>query len=227
MCGRFTLTDDLKEIMETFHVDRNEYDGYTKRYNIPPTTEIPAVITTDDERVLRGFKWGLIPFWSKDGKSSYSMINARAETIQQKPAYRSLLGRKRIMIPCSGYLEWKKIGSEKQPYLFQLASGSPFGLAGLYDTWRSPDDEIVWSCTIITTEPNELAGKIHDRMPTILDEKGMDMWLDPGTTDKDILTSLLVPYPADEMKSFPVSKAVNYVKNQGEDLIKEVVLNSK
>ncbi|WJH37092.1 SOS response-associated peptidase [Paenibacillus sp. CC-CFT747] len=227
MCGRFALTNDLNEILKAFHINRNEYEGYDKRFNIPPTTEIPAVIAADDKRVLRGFKWGLIPFWSKDGKSSYSMINARAETIQKKPAYRNLLDRRRVIIPSSGYFEWKKIGSEKQPYLFQLKSGTPFGLAGLYDTWRSPEDETVWSCTIIATEPNEVAKKVHDRMPVILDESGMDTWLDPAMMDKDVLTSLLMPFPADKMRSFPVSKAVNNVKNQGEELIKEVVINSK
>ncbi|MFD2614609.1 SOS response-associated peptidase [Paenibacillus gansuensis] len=227
MCGRFTLTSDIDEIVELFDIGRNEFEGYQRRYNIAPTNIVPAVLTVDGERVLRGFKWGLVPFWSKDGKSSYSMINARAESILKKPAFRNLIDRKRIVLPCSGYYEWRKEGSGKQPYLFQLNSEKTFGLAGLYDTWEGPDKNTVWSCTIITTSPNELAEKVHDRMPVILNENGIDLWLDTNNMDKDLLTSLLTSYPTEEMKLFPVSKAVNYVKNQGEDLIKEVVLNSK
>jgi putative SOS response-associated peptidase YedK len=181
----------------------------------------------DGKRLLKGFKWGLIPRWAKNSKVGYSMINARAETLQTKPAFRSLIDSKRVVIPSSGYYEWRKEQGEKQPYLFQVKSDQIMGFAGLYDTWKNPEGEIIWSTTIITTTPNDMAEEIHDRMPVILNPSGVDVWLDAGTTDKDILQSLLTPYSTDKMKFFPVSKAVNYVKNQESDLIKEVAINSK
>jgi putative SOS response-associated peptidase YedK len=227
MCGRFTLTSELNDIMDTFEIEINEYPEYKPRFNIPPTSTVAGILDADGKRVLRGFKWGLIPFWASSSKVGYSMINARAETIQTKPAYRNIFVKNRIVIPSDGFYEWRKEDGEKQPYRIQLSSEKVFGFAGLYDTWKNAEGEIVWSCTIITTTPNRLTQKIHDRMPVILDKSGVDVWLNSGTTNKEILQSMLTPYSEEEMKQFPVSKAVNYVKNQESDLIKEVAINSK
>lgn len=206
MCGRFTLTADESEIIDTFSVDHVDYE-YKPRYNVAPSQTIAAVSYRNGGRVLEGYRWGLIPFWTKDIKIGYSMINARAETLQTKPAFRNLLSRNRIVIPADGFYEWKKEGKDKQPFRFQLESKKVYGFAGLYDLWENPEDgETIRSCTIITTTPNDLVKDVHDRMPVILDAEGVNVWLDPGVRDKHVVQELLVPLPAKQMISYPVSR---------------------
>ncbi|MGC6589118.1 SOS response-associated peptidase [Paenibacillus sp. Dod16] len=227
MCGRFTLTSDLSEIVDTFDVSSVKYE-YKARYNIAPSQTIAAINGSSGKRVLEGYRWGLVPFWAKDIKIGYKMINARAETIQSKPAFRHLITRNRLIILSDGFFEWKREGKDKkQPYRFQIKSKGVYGFAGLYDEWKHPDGEILRSCTIITTKPNDLVANVHDRMPVILDNKAVDVWLDPEVTDKDKLQELLSPFPADNMLSYPVSAAVGNVKNTGSELIDEIPLNSK
>lgn len=227
MCGRFTLISDISEIEDTFAVDRIDYE-YRPRYNIAPSQTIAVINGNSGKRVLEGYRWGLVPFWAKDIKIGYKMINARAETIQSKPAFRHLLTTKRILIPSDGFYEWKRAEKDtKQPYRFQINSKGVYGFAGLFDEWKDPEGEILRSCTIITTKPNDLVADVHNRMPVILDRGAADIWLDPDVTDKEKLQKLLAPFPADNMLSYPVSAAVGNVKNTGSNLIDEVPLNSK
>ncbi|OME69778.1 hypothetical protein BK120_33785 [Paenibacillus sp. FSL A5-0031] len=221
MCGRYTITSDLDEILNTFAVDETDYE-YTKRYNVAPTQMVPGIILKEGRRVLSGFKWGLIPFWSKDPKIAYKMINARAEGIKKKPAFRSLLKRNRILIPSNGFYEWRKEDEGKQPYRFQMKTKAVYAFAGLYDTWRDANGESISTCTIITTTPNQLVSDVHDRMPVILTD--IHGWLNPEIED---VSQFLKPFPTEEMMKYPVSKDVGNVKNSDESIIKEVPLNSK
>lgn len=227
MCGRFTITSDLEEILDTFSIDETNYD-YSKRYNVAPTQMVPCVVDRDGKRVLEGFRWGLIPFWSKDAKIAYKTINARAEGIEKKPAFRHLLKRNRILIPSNGFYEWhQEENGSKQPFRFQLESKRVYAFAGLYDVWRDPTGEEIQSCTIITTTPNDLVLKVHDRMPVILTDSAADEWLNPDTTDTVKVLSYLKPYPSEKMIKYPVSKDVGKVKNSNESLIDEILLSSR
>ncbi|MGG3278971.1 SOS response-associated peptidase [Paenibacillus solani] len=227
MCGRFTLTSEVSDVIETFDVSKVDYE-YQPRYNIAPSQTIAVIKEHSGRRILEGYRWGLVPFWAKDIKIGYKMINARAETIQSKPAFRHLISRNRIIIPSDGFYEWKREGKDKkQPYRFQIKSKGVYGFAGLYDEWTDPDGEKLRSCTIITTQPNDLVANVHDRMPVILDNKAIDIWLDPEVEDKEKLQKLLTPFPAASMLSYPVSAAVGNVKNTGSELIDEIPLNSK
>ncbi|HET7579950.1 MAG TPA: SOS response-associated peptidase [Bacillales bacterium] len=181
-----------------------------------------AIVRDQDNRNRAGMlRWGLIPVWAKDISIGYKMINARSETVHEKPAYKRLLKRRRCLIPASGFYEWKKNGSEKQPHHIQLKSEEPFAFAGLWDRWESEDGP-VQSCTILTTQPNELMADIHNRMPVILTKDTEDAWLDRTNEDPEYLRSLLQPHEAGEMKAYEVSRAVGSPKNQGSDLIDPV-----
>ncbi|ARR10786.1 SOS response-associated peptidase [Paenibacillus bovis] len=227
MCGRYTLMTEMSQLAEAFNLAHLRYDQ-SPRTNIAPTQDVPVIRMQADGRALEGYRWGLIPSWAKDPKIGFKMINARAETVASKPSFRNLLPRHRVAVIADGYYEWKKEGKEKQPFRFQLESKAPFAFAGLYDEWESPEDgELIRSCTIITTEPNPLAAEVHNRMPVILSAGALDTWLDPNVTDKEQLQQLLVPYPADQMIKYPVSKAVGKVTNSQLNLIEEVNLNSK
>lgn len=168
-----------------------------------------------------------MPFWAKDIKVGFKMINARAETVQEKPAFGRLLKSQRVIIPADGFYEWKKEGADKQPYRFELKDRSVYGYAGLWDEWTQPDGEKLRSCTIITTTPNDLVKDVHDRMPVILEPSGVDTWLDPENSDKELLQSLLIPLPAEQMVRYPVSKDVGKVANNGAQLIEKIEINSK
>ncbi|CAI6087093.1 SOS response-associated protein YedK [Cohnella sp. JJ-181] len=212
--------------MAMFALDRVGHANLTPNYNVAPTQTVPAIIAEDGERVLAELRWGLIPFWAKDEKVGFKMINARAESVAAKPAYRNLIKRRRAVIPADGFYEWKKEKEGKQPFRFVLKSGEPFGFAGLWDEWRGPDGP-VRSCTIITTTPNSLVADIHDRMPVMLPDEAVGRWLDQAVEDADELKGLLVPYDADRMRRYPVSREVGSVRNTGAELIQEVALNSK
>ncbi|GIO57940.1 SOS response-associated peptidase [Paenibacillus cineris] len=226
MCGRFTLTVETEDVIKAFDIEEVQYE-IKPRYNIAPTQTIAGVLNDDGKRVLQGFHWGLLPFWAKSKKIAYSTFNARAESIQSKPAFRSAFPDKRMVILADGFYEWAHKGKEKQPCRFRVKSSDVFAFAGLYDTWKSPEGEHITSCTIITTTPNALTEKVHDRMPVILGEDELKIWLDPGVSDKDLLQGLLQPYDAEDMYTYPVSNSVGNVRNQGADLIEEIPLNSK
>lgn len=204
MCGRFTQRKDTAQIAEHYGVSEDFFQ-VTPRYNIAPTQVIAAI---NQKRQLVGFKWGLIPSWAKDPAIAHKLINARAETLQEKPSFRTALSKRRCLIPADGYYEWKKEGGGKQPYLFHRRGDALFSLAGLWEEWRATDGEIIQTCTIITTEPNELAGTVHNRMPAILKPHDEALWLDPAARVPD-LVQLLGPYAGDDLEMYPVSKAVN------------------
>jgi putative SOS response-associated peptidase YedK len=191
------------------------------RYNIAPTQSV-IVVGDDGERYLKQMRWGLIPSWAKDESIGNRMINARAETIAEKPAFRAALKKRRCLIPADGFYEWKKgetSKAPKQPFCIRLKSKEPFGFAGLWEHWTSPDGEEVLSCTIITTEVNELLKEVHHRMPVILPREAEAVWLDPKIQDTDKLLPLLKPYPSDEMEFYPVDRIVNSPANDTPDCI--------
>jgi putative SOS response-associated peptidase YedK len=186
----------------------------TPRYNIAPTQDV-AVIFDESPRTLSAAKWGLIPSWSKDPSIGARMINARAETLDEKPSFRGLLKKRRCLIPADGFYEWRKNADEtKTPMRITLASGEAFALAGLWDVWKTPEGEWLKTCTIITTEPNALMAPIHNRMPAVLTREAEAEWLNKANDDPGYLKSLLVPYPVEAMRAYEVSRRVNSVKNE-------------
>lgn len=211
MCGRYSLTASLQELAQRFEFDR-EPEGFVPRYNVAPTQQVLTVIGGDARRA--GFmRWGLIPSWSKDGPSSRPLINARAETVAEKPAFRASLKKRRCLVLADGFYEWQKTGDAKRPMRVIMRSREPFAFAGLWSNWTDPEGNRIPSCTIITTAANDLLKPIHHRMPVILGEEAEDIWLDTALDDSDALTQLLEPYPDHPMEAFEVSKLVNSAAN--------------
>jgi len=218
MCGRFTLKrSDRIKVGGLNHFD---LDDFIPRYNIAPSQDILTVVEGASAREARLLQWGLIPSWSKEAKG---IINARVETIEDKPSFKESFERRRCLILADGFYEWERNGKTSQPYYFQMKDGAPFAFAGIWDRWRSGDRSIT-SCAIITTTANELLAEIHTRMPVILRPESYDLWLNENSRAAD-LKDLLVPFPATEMTSHPVGYDVNDVKNDGEGLLSEVVPN--
>jgi putative SOS response-associated peptidase YedK len=216
MCGRFSLSSGLDQLERQFEMML--MDELKPRYNIAPTQPILTVVQEEGKRVGRNMRWGLVPFWAKDVKIGYKMINARAETIDEKSMYKGLFKKRRCLILADGFYEWKKVGKEKRPYRFQMINGKPFAFAGLWDRW-SHEDETLITCTIITTQPNEITKEVHDRMPVILPPNAYETWLHPDMQDTDYLKTLLQPYPADEMDAYEVSTLVNSPKNDDPSIL--------
>jgi putative SOS response-associated peptidase YedK len=209
MCGRFILLNDLSAIIKSFNV-QSVVGEYRPGSNISPGQQIAAVLRKDDQNSLVNFRWGLIPSWAKDPFIGNRMFNARAETIAEKPSFREAFKKRRCLIVADGFYEWQKLGKMKKPLRFSLKSGEPFGLAGLYETWISPEQKPINSCTIITTEPNDLLRPIHDRMPVILAKEQEAAWIDPGNPNQKGLLSILRPYPSDEMTMSEVDPGLLY-----------------
>lgn len=221
MCGRYSLTEALDVIVRHFliqHVGPEVEAVYGPSYNVAPSQQVLVIGLRQGARAAAMHRWGLIPGWAKDPSIGYKMINARAETVHERPAYRTPFRHRRCLIPADSLYEWKRDGKKKQPYRFLMRDEAPFAFAGLWDEWRAPDGQAIRSCTIITTEPNELIAPVHNRMPVILPPEAYDEWLDPST-EPDRLHALLVPYPADRMKSYPVSTRVNSPANNDPELI--------
>jgi putative SOS response-associated peptidase YedK len=221
MCGRFTLTVDPSELQSTFPwLNLSGAGQPPPRYNIAPTQSV-ATVANNGEHRLEMFRWGLIPSWAKDPSIGNRMINARAETLAEKPSFRTALRKRRCLILADGFYEWRKEpgGKSKTPMYIQLKSGEPFAFAGLWEAWRSPDDDTLLSCAIVTTTPNTLMAKIHDRMPVILKPDAYERWLDPAEQPPDKLSGLLKPYAASQMKAYPVSRLVNSPANDTPECI--------
>ncbi|NOX63767.1 MAG: SOS response-associated peptidase [Chloroflexi bacterium] len=218
MCGRFALVASAQELADLFDLD--DAPDPAPRYNIAPTQPVLAVRVSPEtrEREFALFRWGLIPSWAKDPGMSARMINARAETAAEKPAFRAAFRRRRCLIPATGFYEWRKQPGGKQPYFVTMQDDRPFAMAGLWEYWLGADGSEVASCTILTTQPNELVESLHTRMPVILPKTAFDEWLDPATPP-DILRHLLRPYPAEEMLAYPVSRLVNNPANDGPECI--------
>jgi putative SOS response-associated peptidase YedK len=219
MCGRFVLVSPFTLIAEEFRI-RDGNGGLKPRYNIAPGQDILAVLSEEGTRRLSRFRWGLIPSWADDPAIGNRMINARAETVAQKPSFRSAFDRRRCLIVADGFYEWRREGKRKSPVYVRMKSKKPFGFAGLFETWHSPEGPEIRSCTIITTEANDLLRPVHDRMPVIMPKEDEDAWLDPAFHDKDRLLALLRPYPAGKMRAHDVSPRVNTPTNDSPDNIK-------
>lgn len=205
MCGRFILITDLSVIARDFDIP-NASVSFVPNRNVSPGRHIPAVIYSGQGNVLASYLWGLIPFWAKDPSIGSQLINARAETITQKPSFKNAFVQRRCLIPADGFYEWKKEGNKKIPYCFGLKSGSPFFFAGLYEHWIAPDKQPVETCTIITTQANEVVMPIHDRMPVMVPKVARELWLNPEIKDPSCLMAILKPYPADEMAGQPANR---------------------
>jgi putative SOS response-associated peptidase YedK len=222
MCGRFTLTVDPARLKEAFPWVETPQE-LAPRYNIAPSQPV-AVVANNSDYKLEYFQWGLVPSWAKDPQIGNRMINARAETLAEKPSFRTAYRRRRCMIFADGFYEWRQNpgGRSKTPMYIRLASGDPFAFAGLWENWHGPDGSQILSCTIITTSPNDMIREIHNRMPVILPEDGYKLWLDPEERNPQELDGLLRPYPASQLTAYPVSKLVNSPQNELPDCIKPV-----
>ncbi|HTI86744.1 MAG TPA: SOS response-associated peptidase [Alphaproteobacteria bacterium] len=225
MCGRFVLRTPPAEVARHFRT-RGAVPNKPPSWNIAPTHDVLAVAfaneTRDEprQRALTTLRWGLIPSWAKDSKLAATMINAKAETCTDKPAFRDAFTSRRCIVPADAFYEWKREGKAKQPYAFVMRDRSVFGFAGLWERWRdSKSGETLRTCTIITTTPNPLTAEVHDRMPVILPPDAYGRWLGEEPADAGELQALLAPFPAEAMESFPVSERVGNVKNDDESLI--------
>lgn len=218
MCGRFNLFTNPRLFAEVFAVARTFDDDWTPAYNIAPTQKVLCIRDGDDREFFKA-KWGLIPSWAKDAKIGASCINARVETVDTKPAFRSAFKKRRCLVIADGFYEWRK--SDKQPHFISLKSGDQMAFAGLWETWKSPEG-VVESCTICTTDANDMMGQLHDRMPVILPRPAIDHWLDPKVSDADELKPMLRQLPSEEMQSWTVGKAVGNVRNQGPALMEPI-----
>ncbi|GIO24794.1 SOS response-associated peptidase [Oceanobacillus sp. J11TS1] len=224
MCGRFTLFATFDEIIERFDIDQMIDESlYTPNYNVAPSQSVLAVINDGTNSRLGYLRWGLIPSWAKDMKIGYKMINARAETLTEKPSYRNAYKQRRCLVLADSFYEWKRHDDKtKTPMRIKLKSDNLFAMAGLWETWRSPDGKPVHSCTIITTKPNKLVEEIHDRMPVIIKPEYESTWLDKSITNTDRLNDLLAPLPEDLMEAYAVSSLVNSPKNNNPNLIQKI-----
>lgn len=216
MCGRFSLFETTDALQQQFQFEY--FDDLEPRYNIAPGQDILTVFNNGQNKEGVKMRWGFIPFWAEDEKIGYKMINARAETIDEKASFKTAFKKRRCVILADGFYEWKKEADVKQPYRFGMKNNKPFAFAGLWENW-SKDGKNISSCTIITTKPNELTKDVHDRMPVILPENRIDIWLDRSINDTEELKKLLIPYQAEYMEKYEVSTAINSAKNEGKDLI--------
>jgi putative SOS response-associated peptidase YedK len=234
MCGRYASARPKEELLEEFRV---ELDGAPDRelppdYNVAPTKEVYAVLSRVPKeaeravRQLRVVKWGLVPSWAKDPSVGSRMINARVETVAEKPSYRKAFAQRRCLLPADGYFEWYRLDDKrKQPYFIHPADGGVLAMAGLYEFWRDrgrPDDDpLAWlvTCTVITTTAEDDLGRIHDRMPMFIERERWDDWLDPKLTAPDDARALLVPASPGRLEAYPVAPAVSNVRNNGPELL--------
>ena len=220
MCGRFTITSDFPSILKRFGLRQEEFP-FHPRYNLAPGQHAP-VITQNSCRQVYSMKWGLVPHWAKDPNVGFKMINARAETVVDKPSFRHPIRHKRCLIPADSFYEWRKEPSTKSktPFRFLLKERKLFAFAGLWEEWMTPQGTPLQTFSIITTPANKLVSPIHDRMPVVLRREDEDTWMDHSTNDLNKIKNLLRPFPASEMDSYKVSSLVNKVKNDSPDCVK-------
>lgn len=218
MCGRFVLTADSETIQLAFHLTMMP-DSHIPRFNIAPSQPI-AVITNEQPQALTFHRWGLIPSWAKDPAIGHKMINARSETVDEKPSFRAAFKRRRCLIPANGFFEWQKQDGGKIPMYIHMQDDAVFAFAGLWEVWHSPEGDEVRSATILTTEPNPLMAEIHNRMPVILPPSAYEVWL--GDAKESDLKGLLIPYPAQDMTAYRVSTFVNRPTNDTPETIEPV-----
>jgi len=219
MCGRFTLTVNPADLQDAFS-NYSFPEKFAPRFNIAPSQPVLA-IPNDDKFRADFFVWGLIPMWAKDPSIGSRLINARGETLAEKPSFRGGYKYKRCLIVADGFYEWKAFGEKKSksPYFIHMKDRKPFAMAGLWDTWEGPDGSSIKTCTIITTQPNELMQLIHDRMPVILHPRDYAKWLNPAPQTPENLQPLIKPFPEDAMSAYPVSTLVNKTTNDKPELV--------
>lgn len=230
MCGRYVSAAPVDDLAKYFSATVPE-QALEANFNVAPTTEVYAVRAKDGERAMASMRWGLVPFWAKDLKVGARMINARSETARDKPAFRRAFAKRRCLLPADGFYEWQKIeGSKtKQPFFIHRADEEPLVFGGLYEFWHPkdadgndiPDADRLVSCSILTTAANATMAPVHDRMPVLLAPGVWDDWLDPDA-DHDFVSSLMVPAPESLLTMYPVSTAVNSVRNNGSELLERV-----
>jgi len=229
VCGRFVSSSSATRIAEFFGASFDA-EPLAPSYNVAPTNEVYAVVAdSSGDRQLTTYRWGLVPSWAKDVKIGSRMINARAETLADKPAFRSLFRKHRILVPMDGFYEWRAatapVGARavKQPMFIRRTDGLPLAVAGLWAVWRDPgaDPDTPWlhTCTVVTTSANSAIAPVHDRMPVVLADDAWERWLDPTFSDVDALQAMLVPAPNELFTMHPVGTAVNNVRNKGRELI--------
>lgn len=222
MCNRFTLRTPLSVLVERYMAELVAQIPKGPEFNIAPTNEVAVVRINGPTRALNYLKWGLIPSWSKEGKTNYSTTIARADSVASKPAYRNAYKQRRCLILADGYFEWVEKNKVKLPYFFEVDEGAPFTFAGIWERWQNPKDasEAIESCALITTDPNTLASRYADRMPVILEPSAHGRWLDPRLSNP---ADLLRPFPAERMQVRPVSTFVNNSRNKGPECIADRV----
>ncbi len=240
MCGRYASSRQPEDLVEEFEIRNPDLPRLEPDWNVAPTKEVYAVLErpakgdqeSEPERQLRVLTWGLVPFWAKDPSIGSRMINARMETVAEKPAYRRAFEKRRAILPADGYFEWYPTEAvtrsgkpRKQPYFIRPADGGVLAMAGLYEIWRDPDRaeddpaRFRWTCTVLTTTAEDSLGHIHDRMPLMLAPGRYDQWLDPRVTGKDDLLALLEPATPGRLEAFPVATLVSNVRNNGPELV--------
>jgi putative SOS response-associated peptidase YedK len=218
MCGRFSLHTPESQIREAFNLDHTEPLGLNPHYNIAPSQQIPVIRDTETDREMVLAQWGLVPHWSKEPKTKYSTINARIESVADKPTYRTPFKRRRCLIPADGFYEWKVVNGNKIPHYIRMRDSSVFAFAGLWDHWEGEDGSIE-SCSIIVMPANEVMKPIHERMPAIIAPAHYDLWMDSRMTDKDEIMQYLTSAPSSQLTAYPVSTWVNSPKNNDERCI--------
>ena len=227
MCGRARLSSDVSEIKLVFSIPpERPPPNFAASWNVAPTDSLPVVRydARAGERSLDVMRWGLVPFWAKDIKVGFSNINAKAEGIDTRPAFREAFQRRRCLVPLDNFYEWQKLGKERQPYAVALADRRLMAMAGLWESWRSPAGERLRSFAIVTTAANALLAPVHDRMPVILGPENWPLWLGEAPANPAHLKALLAPYPADDMVIWPVDRRVGNVKNNDPSLVEPVAL---
>lgn len=218
MCGRYNIVTDAQSLYDAFQVDAELGGAALARYNAAPATEQLVILEEDGQRTARWHRWGLVPHWAKDQAIGYKTINARGETVAARPAFRAALRQRRCLVPATGFYEWKTQADGKQPYLIRLKSGGLFAFAGLWESWTGPEGELR-SFTIVTTAPNALMARIHDRMPAIVPRAHYARWLSQSVQTPAQIQPMIASYPAAEMQAVPVGRAINNARNQGPALI--------
>jgi putative SOS response-associated peptidase YedK len=220
MCGRYTLTSSPEALRALFRFEQQP--NFPPRYNIAPTQPIAIVRLVEGKRQFALVRWGLLPSWVKDPKTFTLLINARGESVVEKPAFRAAMKRRRCLIPADGFYEWQAAGDRKRPFCVRAKSGAPLAFAGLWETWMGPNGEELETATIVTTRANRMLAAIHDRMPVIVPPQGFDLWLDTATVDATTAAALIQPAPEGLLEAYVISTAVNRTANDNPKLLEPV-----
>lgn len=223
MCGRYSLRSSIEEIAAALGVKNVAVEELPPRFNIAPTQAVAVVRERGGERELQMLKWGLVPSWAKDVSIGSRLINARAETVTEKPSFRDAFKHRRLLIPSDGFYEWRREGARKQPFYFRMKDERPFAFAGLWERWQGEAGETLETCTILTTEANDILRPVHDRMPVIIAPGDYQLWLDTEMVTTGKLMPLLRPYPAQEMTAHPVGLGVNNPRSDNADLVAPII----